>query len=170
MVIAKDKVVSVSYELRKSYNNGEIVEQVNNENPLQFLYNSGNLLPKFEAQLSGLKKGEKFEFTLVSEDAYGAKIDENLIDLPLDIFKVKGQIDHDRLRKGNVIPMKAKDGNTYQGTVIDTNDESVKIDFNHPLAGDDLCFAGEVVDVREATDDELKSGQVGHSCQKCGKH
>jgi FKBP-type peptidyl-prolyl cis-trans isomerase SlyD len=59
MVIEKEKIVSLTYELRVNGEGGELVETVDNSSPLTFLFGSGRLLPKFEENISGLKQGEK---------------------------------------------------------------------------------------------------------------
>ena len=93
MEITKDKVVSITYELRKDKKDGDVVEQVSNENPLTFVYGIGHMLPKFEEYLTGLKKDAAFEFGLNSEDAYGPIIDNAVVEVPVDVFKVDGEID-----------------------------------------------------------------------------
>jgi FKBP-type peptidyl-prolyl cis-trans isomerase SlyD len=170
MNIAAQKVVSLSYELRTSRSNGEIVENVTSESPLTFLAGSGNLLPKFEEQLMGLKVGDAFDFTLVCDDAYG-QLDKNaVIDLPLDVFMVDGEIDRSLLQVGNSIPMRDSAGRRLNGLVREVSDTIVTMDFNHPLAGEDLFFKGTVTEVREATEDEIQHGHIHEtaSCDSCG--
>ena len=166
MIIAKDRVVSLSYELKLA-GNGEIVEQVNNNNPLTFLLGHGNLLPKFESNLSGLKIGDGFDFVLKSDEAYGIISDEAIVDLPKTVFAVDGEVDNNLLTVGNVIPMMDQGGNRFNGRVLEVSSEQVKMDFNHPLAGKDLHFKGEVVDVREASQEELEHGHI-HQSGGCG--
>ena len=168
MVIEKDKVVSLTYELKLANNSNEIVEKVNPNNPLQFLLGHGNLLPKFEANLTGLKIGDAFDFVLTSEEAYGNVSSEAIVELPKTVFMVDGQIDDNLLTLGNVVPMMDQSGNRFNGTVKELTEEMVKMDFNHPLAGEALHFKGEVVDVREATDEELEHGHIHQSHGGCG--
>jgi FKBP-type peptidyl-prolyl cis-trans isomerase SlyD len=170
MNISAQKVVSLSYELRTSSSNGDIVENVTSESPLTFLAGSGNLLPKFEEQLMGLKDGDSFDFTLVCDDAYG-QLDKNaVIELPLDVFMVDGEIDHSLLHVGNSIPMRDSSGRRLNGLVREVSDSAVKMDFNHPLAGDDLYFKGTVTEVREASEEEIQHGHIHQvsSCDSCG--
>jgi FKBP-type peptidyl-prolyl cis-trans isomerase SlyD len=166
MIIAKDRVVSLSYELKLA-GNGEIVEQVNNNNPLTFLLGHGNLLPKFESNLSGLKIGDGFDFVLKSDEAYGIISNEAIVDLPKTVFAVDGEVDNNLLTVGNVIPMMDQGGNRFNGRVLEVSPEQVKMDFNHPLAGKDLHFKGEVVDVREASQEEMEHGHI-HQSGGCG--
>lgn len=168
MVIEKDKVVSVSYELKLANNSNEVVEKVNANSPLQFLLGHGNLLPKFESNLTGLKVGDGFDFVLNSEEAYGPISAEAIVDLPKSVFMVDGQVDDNLLSVGNVVPMMDQSGNRFNGKVTELTTDSVKMDFNHPLAGEALHFKGEVVDVREATEEELSHGHIHQNQGSCG--
>jgi FKBP-type peptidyl-prolyl cis-trans isomerase SlyD len=167
MTIEKDKVVSVTYELKLANGSDEIVEKVNNDRPLEFLLGHGNLLPKFESNLTGLKIGDKFDFILNSDEAYGALSHEAIVDVPKSVFANDGQIDEDIITLGNVIPMMDNQGNRFNGTVKEIGSDSVKMDFNHPLAGENLHFKGEVVGIREATHEELTHGHI-HQAASCG--
>ena len=94
--------VALSYELTVD---GEVVEKVTAESPLQFIYGAGFLLPKFEAHLKGLSKGDDFAFHLDTEDAYGPVISEAVVDLPKEVFMVDGKIEDGLLEIGNQLPM-----------------------------------------------------------------
>jgi FKBP-type peptidyl-prolyl cis-trans isomerase SlyD len=171
MIISENKVISIIYQLRKDNAEGEIVEELSLDNPLTFMFGRGNLLPKFEENLNGLKKGDSFQFHLESEEAYGAVMDNAIVDVPIDIFKVNGEIDYNFLQTGNTIPMLDSQGRRLNGIVMDLSEDSVKMDFNHPMAGTDLFFKGEVTAVREANEDELAHGHIHseHSCHGCDK-
>lgn len=165
MVIANERMVSLTYDLRVDSESGQLLESIKSESPLTFIYGQGRLLPKFESNLKGLTAGDKFQFNLESGDAYG-EFDENaVVNVPKNIFEVDGKMDESLVQLGKQIPMMDKSGNRLNGTVIEILDESVKMDFNHPLAGNNLFFEGEVTEVREATHDELSG--CGDSCG-CG--
>jgi len=167
MVVSKNKIVSLTYELRVGSKDGELIETVNSSSPLTFLYGSGLLLPKFEDYLAGLKIGDSFDFNLPSKDAYG-EIDENsVIKIPLKSFEIDGKVDYEMVKTGNQIPMQDSQGNRLNGIVREISDESVTMDFNHPLAGNHLFFTGEVTEVRQATEEELQHGHV-HQQSSCG--
>jgi FKBP-type peptidyl-prolyl cis-trans isomerase SlyD len=170
MEIAKNKVVSLVYELRVDGKDGEIVEKLNDSNPLTFIYGVGNLLPKFESNIGGLKVGDSFDFMLNSEEGYGISSDEAVVDVPKDVFMVDGKFDAEMVKEGNAIPMMDGDGNRLNGIVVNVSDNTVKMDFNHPLADEDLFFAGKVVGIREATEEELSHGHIHNSggCGGCG--
>jgi FKBP-type peptidyl-prolyl cis-trans isomerase SlyD len=118
------------------------------------------MLPKFEDHLSTLKAGDAFEFTLSSDDAYGEMDQDAIIDLEKSIFEVDGKIDTEMLAVGNVIPMRDDQGHMLQGIVVSVGDELVRMDFNHPMAGNVLHFTGKVIEVREATAEELSHGHA----------
>ena len=160
MKVSDNKVVSLTYELRADDPNGEVVDKADSNSPFSFLYGAGNVLPEFENNLEGLGIGDSFDFKLKDEDAYGAVNENAVVDLPKETFVVDGQLREDLLEVGNVVPMKDQQGNALQGRVVDVADKTVKLDFNHPLAGKNLHFKGEVVDLREATQEELEHKHV----------
>ena len=168
MVIEKDKVVSVAYELKLANNTKETVEKVNATSPLQFLLGHGSLLPKFESYLTGLKVGEAFDFVLSSEEAYGVISAEAIVELPKSVFMVDGSLDENLLSVGSIVPMMDQSGNRFNGKVTALDAEIVKMDFNHPLAGEALHFKGEVVEIREATEEELMHGHLHQKQGGCG--
>ena len=163
MIVEKNRVIGLSYELKVD---GQTVETVGADSPLTFLFGVGNLLPKFEKNLDGLKVNDDFDFKLIATDAYGDVKEEAIVDVPLKAFEVDGQIDQDLLKEGNQIPMLDQQGNRLNGRVLKFDEELVTMDFNHPLAGNDLHFNGTIVDIREATQDEIEHGHV-HSADSC---
>ncbi|MBS0011407.1 MAG: FKBP-type peptidyl-prolyl cis-trans isomerase [Bacteroidales bacterium] len=167
MVIEKDMMVSLSYVLRESDDNGAIVEEVKDDQPLQFLYGAGQMLPQFESNIENLAQGDKFEFRLSSDQAYGDKREELVVDLPMSVFEIDGKVDENMLKIGNQVPMADAQGRRLVGIVKSHTDTSVKMDFNHPMAGAQLHFTGEVLNVREATDEELNMHKHD-GCSSCG--
>jgi FKBP-type peptidyl-prolyl cis-trans isomerase SlyD len=175
MEVTKDMVVSLTYQLRIDRPDGEIVESLTKDSPLIFLYGSGNLLPKFEENIDGLKVGDKFNFNLSASDAYGDLNDEAIVSVPITAFSMNGSIDQNILQIGNKIPMQDSSGNRLTGIVAEVLEDSVKMDFNHPLAGNNLYFDGEITDIRNATDDEMHHGHAHYAgscegCESCGGH
>jgi FKBP-type peptidyl-prolyl cis-trans isomerase SlyD len=160
MQITKNTVVSLSYLLKRNNTDGEIIEETKAGDPLVFLYGNGQMLPKFEEHLSTLKAGDNFEFTLASDDAYGEMDQDAIIDLDKSIFEVDGKIDSEMLAIGNVIPMRDDQGHMLQGIVVSVGDDLVRMDFNHPMAGNVLHFTGKVIEVREASAEELSHGHA----------
>lgn len=162
MKIENNKVVSVTYKLEANPAGQEKahIETADKDHPLTFLFGSGGLIPAFEENLQGKITGDKFSFSINAADGYGEIENEALVDLPLDIFKVDGVVDMSILKTGNIVPMTDRDGNRIDGKVIAIGGETVKMDFNHPLAGHQLHFSGEVIEVREATEEELTHGHA----------
>ena len=171
MIAEKDQVVYIVYELRAGSREGEVVESLTSDHPLTFLYGSGGLLPKFEENLSGLSAGDEFEFLLHSEDAYGPVVESAIVHVPKSVFEINGQIDESLMQIGNTVPMMDAEGRRLNGKVLEVEEEAVKMDFNHPMAGNDLFFKGQVTDIRSATEEELAHGHVhtGNGCG-CGSH
>jgi len=153
--IGKYAMVTLTYDLRVDDENGEVVEQATEAQPLQFLFGAGAMLPKFESQLAGLREGEPFTIKLSSNDAYGEVNEEAVVELPKHVFLVGGKFDDELIQIGNTVPMMSSNGQRLNGLVLEVNDEVVTMDFNHPLAGEDLVFAGKVMAVREASDEEV---------------
>ena len=167
MIAEKNNVVSIVYELRADSKAGEVVEALTNENPMTFLFGTGGLLPKFEEHLNGMKTGDNFEFLLNSEDAYGPIVENAVVHVPQSVFEVDGKIDENLMKIGSMVPMMDAEGRRLNGKVIAVEGDAVKMDFNHPMAGNDLFFKGEVTDVRSATDEELSHGHT-HAAGGCG--
>ena len=174
MKIEPNKFVAVSYALHVGDGEErELMEQTEKDNPLVFVAGMGTMLPAFEENLNGLSKGDKFAFTLMPGQAYGEYDDNQEVELPKSMFEVEGKFDTDIVFEGNIVPMLDTDGNRLNGMVVGVTDEIVTMDFNHPLAGETLHFSGEVLDVHEATAEEIAalagSGGCGCGCDSgCG--
>jgi FKBP-type peptidyl-prolyl cis-trans isomerase SlyD len=162
MQIGQNKVVTVSYVLHSSKEGSEKVkvEEPGDENPLVFLFGSGQLIPAFESNLLGLTIGNDFSFSIDAENAYGMMEDDALVRVPDEMFKVDGVLDLEVLRIGNMVPLLDREGNQLVAKIVSVDDGTVLLDFNHPLAGHDLHFAGKVMEVREASADELSHGHA----------
>ena len=174
MKITANKSVSAEYEL---YVDGEVegelelMEKATTEQPLSFVYGVGMMLPKFEENLFGMQVGDKFDFVINNEDAYGPYDDESMLDLDRAIFEVDGKLDEEMIFEGNVVPLMDGDGNRINAQVVSISDTHVKVDLNHPLAGENLHFKGSVLEVREATEKELAAimgGGCGCGSGGCG--
>ena len=155
MEIGKNAMVTLTYDLMINDQDGEMIEQTTAEHPLQFLYGAGMMLQEFEKNLAGLTEGDHFEMKLNSSVAYGEVNEEAIVDLPKKIFMADGHFDADFIKVGNTIPMMSGNGQRLNGLVLEVEENSVRMDFNHPLAGEDLYFKGEILEVRQATDDEI---------------
>lgn len=163
MIISKDKMVSLIYELKYDNEESQLIEKVETDRPLTFLFGAGNMLPHFEQNLEGLSQGDVFDFKLNADQAYGPVSDQALVDVPKSAFEVDGKIDENLMKLGNSIPMMDAYGNKLNGIVLEINEDSIRMDFNHPLAGEDLHFKGEIIGVRDATSEELMGNSSCHS-------
>lgn len=157
MKITKHTVPSVTYTLLVD---GEVVDMAEKDKPLAFIQGIGMMVPGFETNLEGLTAGTKYEFKLNPEEAYGPYDEQAVVDLPISTFMVDGKVNNDMLNVGQVVPMQDQNGNPLNGTVMEVTEEAVKMDFNHMLAGKELNFAGEILEVREATQAEIDHGHI----------
>ncbi len=165
MKIGEKTFVSLTYTLTVD---GHVVDSATKENPLAFPFGAGYLLPKFEEQINGLGVGDKFEFTLAPVDGYGDVIEQAIVELPVSVFMVDGKVEEGLLTIGNQIPMSTADGQHLMGLVRAVTLDTVKMDFNHPMAGKTLNFSGEIVEVRESTDEDYFHGMGGGcDCEDC---
>lgn len=160
MSILKNKVVSLTYELREDNVGGDIIEVVNADQPFVFLFGAGGLLPEFESNLEGKIVGSRFEFQILSANAYGEFDDTAMEYVPKDIFMIDGQIAEDLLQTDKVINLRDQNGQLVRARVAEVGEAEVLLDFNHPLAGVNLFFSGEILDVREASQEEIEHGHV----------
>ena len=162
MPIAKNNVVFISYQLAFPDEDGQpdVVEIVDEKEPMVFIHGLSGLPEAFETNLLGLNEGDTFDFSISAEDAYG-NVDPNaIIQLPKSIFQAEDQNADDILQIGNFIPMTDDQGSRMQGLVVSIEGETVTMDFNHPLAEKTLMFQGKIIKIREATPDELAHGHV----------
>jgi len=160
MTQSDPKVIALTYELREGGPEGELLESVKKDQPIEFLFGVGRLNQNFEENVKDLNEGESFEFTIKADNAYGQINEKAIVDLPKSIFVIDGKLAEDLLVEGNIINMEDQEGNPHRGKVMNVGEENVKMDFNHPLAGMDLHFKGEVIRRREPTPEEITQGFV----------
>ncbi len=164
MTISNNQVVSVNYHLTVPGENGgeEItIEKTSTEEPFVFLYGGGQLLPEFEKNLSGKNPGDKFDFRITAAEGYGEYQLDHVVNLPIENFlDENGKLDSETIAVGKNVPMVDGEGHRLWGKVLEIALQHIRMDFNHPLAGKELHFNGEVLDVREATQEELDHGHV----------
>ncbi|HUX97691.1 MAG TPA: peptidylprolyl isomerase [Bacteroidales bacterium] len=166
MKIEKSRMVSLIYELRESNADGKIIEVLDENRPLNFIFGTGRLLPLFESNISSLLKGDSFSFELDAEMAYGERREEMIVNVPVSVFETDGKLNEDICFVGNEVPMMDSEGNPLNGIINEITDNHVRMDFNHPMAGIGLHFTGKIIDVREATAEEIAG--LNHSCSSCG--
>ncbi len=160
MTVADNQVVSIEYELTEA-GGSEILDSNKGHGPLEFITGKGQIIPGLERQLYGLEKGESADIKVPASEAYGEYNPEAVDTLPKEQF---AGLD---LKEGMQLYGQSEDGQTVQVTVKSFDENGVTIDYNHPLAGKDLMFSVTILDTREATPDEILSGQVGGN-ESCG--
>lgn len=155
LTIEEHRVVTLSYELRDTNANGELLERMDSRYPFIFLFGTGKLLKSFEDQIRGLGMDDSFEFILKAADAYGHKNALNILKLPIADFKRASNLPDDYIEVGNLVNV-TDDGNLkHNGKILAVTDEYVEVDFNHAMVDKDLHFKGIVLHIRDATVDEL---------------
>ena len=147
-------VVGIEYEVKQA-GTTEVVDSNKGAAPLEFIIGRGQIIPGLENALVGMSQGESGDIMVAAADAYGEINPEAMQTLPIEQF---AGID---LVEGMHLYGQGEGGQTVQVTVTSFDDKEVNIDFNHPLAGKDLMFSVTVVSAREATADEIASGQIG---------
>jgi len=172
MKIKSNAVVALTYELIVD---GQVADKTTEERPLEFIFGTGMLLPKFEEYLLDKEPGDDFKFTLSPSEGYGEYDEQAVVELPKTVFEVDGKLREDLLVVGNMIQMMNGNGGIIPGMVKEIKEESVMMDFNSPMAGKTLNFTGKILTVREATEKELEEGlhgerknQCSGSCSSCG--
>lgn len=156
MTIEDYRIVTVSYEVRENGPEGPLLERMDVNYPFKFMFGVGQMLPGWERQLFGKKAGTGFAFLLPPEMAYGLPRTDQVIDMPIHLFyNDADQIAPELLQEGQFITLTDADGKAMNGKILSWNEQTVKVDMNHALAGKTLFFSGAVLDVREATPDEL---------------
>ena len=151
MTVENGKVVSFHYTLTNAQ--GDVLDQ-SQEHPMPYLHGAGNIIPGLEKELAGKKVGDKLTVNVPAAEAYGEYHEQLVNDVPREAFQGVDQIE----------PGMQFQANTPEGvqviTVKAVSGETVTVDANHPLAGQDLNFDVEIVDVREATEEESAHGHV----------
>ncbi len=157
MQIADKLAVSIHYTLTNTA--GEQLDSSREDEPMVYLHGSGQIISGLEGALTDKKVGDKFNVTIEPANAYGERNDEMLQEVPMSMFEGV-----DKVEEGMQFHADASNGvNVVTVTKIDG--DKVTIDGNHPLAGEALTFDVDVIDIREATEDELKSQHIhGAGC------
>ena len=170
----KNRFMSISYSLYIDEDgNKRLVEKTNEGQPFQFISGFGIALDSFENEMIPLAKGASFDFSLTKDQAYGDYRNELVQELGREVFSINGHFDHEHIFQDAIIQMQNEEGNRFNARVLEVGEEKVKIDLNHPLAGETLYFKGEVLENREATEDEINhlmkhlTGGCGGGCASC---
>jgi len=152
MQVATNKAVTIHYTLTNP--NGDVIDSSRDGEPLAYIHGIGALVPGLEKELEGKSSGDNVAVTVQPEDGYGEKSDQLIQALPKELFKIDGEIE-----VGMRFHAEAEHGIELV-EVVAVGDDTVTIDANHPLAGETLNFDVDIVDVREATKEEIEHGHI----------
>lgn len=150
--VENDLVISLEYELTVD---GEIIDSTEGEEPIEFIQGLGQIIPGLENALYGMSSGDNKKIVVPAKDGYGELDPEAVVDVPRSEFP-----DDIPLKPGVELQMEDADGDIVHAQVVSIGKNTVKLDFNHPLAGKELHFDVTVVDLRMATKEELDHGHV----------
>lgn len=157
MAITDNKYIAVAYKLYAIEDGKkEMIEEATIDRPFQFISDLGTTLPAFERGVKDLEKGAPFSLTLTKDEAYGDYNEEHVLELPKNIFEVDGHFDNTHIFEGNIVPLMDSEGHTLNGTVLEVKEDIVVMDMNHPLAGSDIMFEGNILENRPATNEEIQ--------------
>ena len=163
MKIDKNTVAQIVYKIHANSPDGELIEFADENNPRSMIFGYEKVIPGFETNVMGKEAGEKINFELSPDEAFGEFKTELLVKVPKAAFTVDGKLREDLLYIGNEISMMDNRGNPMKGKVTEVNEEDISMDFNHPLAGNRLFIEGKVMHVRPITQDDLQP-QGGGCC------
>ncbi len=150
--IEDDKVVTFHYRLRDG--DDTFTESSEGQDPVTYLHGRSNIVPGLEKQLTGLGSGDKLTATVAPEEGYGVRDPNAVQRVPIKHLASRG-----RLEVGQMVAVNTNVG-MRQARVIKVGHFNVDLDWNHPLAGKTLIFDIEIVDVRDATAEELEHGHA----------
>ena len=150
--VQNNKVVSMEYTLHVD---NEEIDSSKGQDPLQFLVGHGNIISGLEREMMGMKVGESKEVVVPPADAYGEFDDQAFMDVPRSAFPQDMPIE-----EGAELTVRDDSGQARYARIDAIEGDNVTLNFNHPLAGDELHFNVTVVDLREPTSEELEHGHV----------
>ena len=154
MVVGDNMIVSMNYVLKLK--NGQEISRADGDEPLEFIQGLGQIIPGLEREVYGMAVGDSKEVSIKPTDAYGELTSDEIVEVARDNFP-----DSINLEVGEPISVRDREtGEDFVAYVSEVNDESVLLDFNHPLAGEELFFSVEIVGLRKASDEELAHGHV----------
>lgn len=156
--VQNNVVVSMEYSLRVD---NEVIDSSIGQEPLEFLAGHGNIISGLEREMIGMKVGDSKDVIVTPADGYGEYDEEAFMDVP------RGEFPQDMpVEEGLELTVRDDSGQARYARVDNVEDQTVRLNFNHPLAGDELHFNVKVVGLRAPTEEELDHGhvhQAGHN-------
>jgi FKBP-type peptidyl-prolyl cis-trans isomerase SlyD len=150
--VQKDVVVVMEYSLQVD---GEEIDSSKGQDPLQFLVGHGNIISGLEREMMGMKVGESKDVVIQPADGYGEYDDEAYMDVPRAEFPQDMPVE-----EGLELSVRDDQGQSRYARIDGIDGDTVTLNFNHPLAGDELHFNVKIVELREPTSEELEHGHV----------
>jgi len=150
--IEKDVVVGINYRLTVS--DGTEVDSTEGREPLEYLHGHSNIIPGLEKSLEGRGVGDELDVSFGPEEAYGERDPRREVEVSREQLGFDPEV-------GTVVRAQLPDGREHHLMIAKIEGETVTLDGNHPLAGENLRFEVSVATLREATEDEISNGQVG---------
>ena len=161
MQISANMVVAIDYTLTND--KGEVIDSSEGREPLAYIQGIGNIIPGLENALAGKAQGDSLKVSVTPEEGYGERSDDLAQAVPKEMFEGA-----DEMQVGMQFQTMTESGPQIV-TVVSIDDEHVTVDGNHPLAGENLHFDVTIVDIREASAEELEHGHV-HGPEGHGDH
>lgn len=152
MQIAENKVVTLNYTLKD--NDGNVLDE-SSDGSFVYLHGALNIIPGLENALAGKAAGEELNVAVSPEEGYGMRDDARVEEVPKSMFENTGDI-----QPGMQFHAQGPDGETIVVTVAEIKEDVVVVDGNHPLAGAELNFDVKIVEIRDATSEEIEHGHV----------
>lgn len=153
MSIENGKVVTIHYTLKD--NDGNTLESTEGNDPLAYLHGVQGIIPGLESALEGKTPGDNVSVSIAPEDGYGPHVPELVQEVPKSAFEGVEDI-----VPGMAFNADTDDGQSHRVVVTSVTDDTVTVDGNHPLAGQDLNFDVEIISVRDASDEEKEHGHA----------
>jgi len=141
MKVVDNCIVELSYDLFLGEDK-EIVESFSIEEPLELLIGAEEMLPTFEKALVGKGLGEEFDIFIKEKDAFGPYDESLILEMDAEMFA------ENPVEEGEIINLEAEDQTNYNALVLEVSNESILVDLNHPFAGEDLRFVGQILSIR----------------------
>ena len=153
MQVSEQKVVTMNYEVADDQ--GQLIDRSEEGGPLAYIHGNGQLIPGLETALEGRGKGDKVAVHVPPEQGYGERDEEGVQTVARNQFD-----DSVEIEVGMQFEAQDEDEGHQIVTVVAVDGENITLDTNHPLAGKNLRFEVEILDVRDASAEELSHGHV----------
>ena len=141
--------IAVEYQLfiKKMDDDKErLQEKRTDEQPFVFITELNTVLPPFESKIAKMKKGDKIDFYIMPEEAYGIYNKDLVLDIPIENFlDDSGELNSDLFFVGNIIGLNNQEGQSFNAVILEIKDNAITVDLNHPRAGITMHFVGKVL-------------------------